>query len=179
MTNTVLNDAIINVLTHQFKKDVPKSHRTVENAGYVIYKVNGHFVVKNPKTDRNISVTQSHRYRYRYFAEYGYYSKHQKYCNTMDDVRKIDFVNCLNTPINSEYYSTFNAVPTIKKKYSKYRSGLHDAKWDIDYYNSCIERYKKEIEKLNNELIRCARERGKAEEKLSGIRKELGLTKTF
>lgn len=166
-----VNEAILKVLSTQYKKDAKEAHKIVETAGYEIYKSNGCFTIKNPKTYRYIQWTEC-RWRYNY-----------KLITTTKDIYfddwkdlKINFVNYLNKPINkdkqyinSEWFYTSKA----KEKYELLRS----LKWDIEYHTREVERQKALIEKAKKSIEYHERRIKEEKDSLEETRIKLGLKK--
>ena len=103
MNNTELNRAIYVILTTQFKKDAKEEHKMVENAGYEIWKNNGEWNIENPATHKSIRVSEI---KYRYMSnDYFRFFYHGYNTSILND--KIDFINCLNTPIKLRQYKYY------------------------------------------------------------------------
>ena len=162
-----INEAIYKVVTTQFKKDMGEAKKIVRGAGYTIVKWYGRgWNVKNEATGKIIYLT-SDGYSYKEFCINNRYIRVKR-----GEDCKIDFVNALNKPINKEWQSLrwVEARPT-KKKYEK----LSSAKWSLNWRRKDVEKTKREIARLQEELIRQTRNIVDAENNLTTVRRELGL----
>lgn len=166
-----VNEAILKVLSTQYKKDAKEAHKIVEAAGYEIYKSNGCFTIKNPKTYRYIQWTQC-RWRYNY-----------KLITTTKDIYfdnwkelKINFVNYLNKPINRDKERGDNMWGCSSKLKEKYDS-LCNHKMSIEYHTREIERQKALIEKTKKDIEYHERRIKEEKDSLEETRKKLGLKK--
>ena len=56
MKNTMLNEAIYTVLTTKYKKQAREAFKRVQDAGYEVYKNNGHFHIYNASTGKTIYI---------------------------------------------------------------------------------------------------------------------------
>lgn len=165
--NTTLNKAIATVLTHQYKKDAKEAHAIVENAGYGITKNNGHFEVYNRKTDKRIYVVENRLGRF-FIA----FNPHKRKVNFTE---KFDFVNCLETPLNKEYWDmVYNRSYGYTEGQMK-REALKSARWSVKYEMECLMKIDAEIEKLKKDRERRLEWLAKAKENLATKKKELGL----
>ena len=96
-----MNTAIWKVISNQYKKDCKDAHETVTSYGYEIFKWEGCYYVKNPKTDKQIHAK---------FVDYGYSCGHifSIYGNWLDNPIRVDnkhplrfdFVGYLEKPVN-------------------------------------------------------------------------------
>lgn len=166
-----INEAILKVITSQFKKDEPEAFKTVEKAGYRVYKVDGHFVVKNGETGRYVT-TNGHTPRYFGGGVYGYFVDrgwhYKQVAIAMGTRLKFDFVGCLEKPYPE--YRRPVARPTIEK----YRK-LQDAKRSVNYADERIEELQKKIQRLTDELVSAAEYRNQREHNLAIVKREIGL----
>lgn len=182
----LVNRAIIKVCTTQFKKDAKAEHELLEGYGYQIYKLNGRFSIQSP--NRTVSIEYVGNYRHNYKVVFGYYHVHYKYFKTYEDLFKFDFVNCLNTPINTEYYNLkqyeegWGGINDKHAKYEQIRNKLHNLKWNITWYNREVEDVQKKIESLQKQILSAQKDMlrykenaVKADVELVAYRKELGL----
>lgn len=161
-----LNEAIYTMFTTKFKKDAREAFDMIEKAGYKIWKNSGQWEIQNPKTGKYIYAGQpywNYKKGWVIVLHYGDCAKE------LDD--RIDFVNCLNTPIN-----------TAKRRYKRYpnkfqeqRDNLRMVKRDIVWKENSIKDNKAKIEATQNNLITAVEEKTKAEAKLKALRKEYGL----
>ena len=178
-TNEALNEAIWTVLTTQFKKEAKEAFKTVKENGYEVYKNGcGTWTVHNPHTRRSIHIEYGRYYR-RTTLFHGYYTTQSRTWKDATEERvvatKFDFVNCLKTYQNDEYYRTVNKDDrsTAKKKYER----LTGAKWSVKYENDRIAKIQADIAKLQAELIKATENKVKDEMTLKQVRQELGLVK--
>lgn len=165
-----LNEAIINVLLNQFKKYMSKEAiEMVEQAGYTIVKVQGGYEVKNPATRRWVQV-----------ETYGYRLKIFKVGQTVrmdrENLKKFDFVNYLNKPINEAWAEVnrvtyWGYVSPTREKISK----LRDAKNRIKWQRREMDEVKQKIANLQGRLEREIRYLVEYENELKETRKKLGL----
>lgn len=166
-TREELNKAIFKVLTTQFKKEMKEAVNTVEEAGYEIYKYNGHFNVRNPKTDKVIYASGNYNL---YIATNG--NAKRKVIDW-----KIDFVGMLEKPINKEWNERNWMRGIGSTDYKAKRRRLTDAKSSIEWKKRDIERKQAQILKLQEELLRDLKYQAQYEADLANVRKELGLTR--
>lgn len=167
-----LNKAMEMVLRTQFKKQVKEAHKIVEEAGYTINKIQGGYQITNPKTGRFIYIRQD---GYRKSIIHGYYNSQQRRIRSEADYQKFDYTGCLNKPINKDYYEQIlNEEHTAYHK-SEAMQKLKSAKWSLKYEEDRIARIQKDIEKLQQDLIRAAMAKARAIDKLNEVKKDLGL----
>lgn len=173
-----LNEAIMRVITSKFKKDAPEAFKAVSDAGYIMYKVDGHWVVKHPLTERYVTVTGGIRYLgcgvsgYRIDRGWNYRNSLIIYDGKGDLTTKFDFVGCLMTPYNREYYRIVNNA-TTRQKYDS----LKWAKQTVKYSDERIEEIQTKIDKLTRDLISAVENRAQAKIRLNEVRKNLNLKK--
>jgi hypothetical protein len=172
----LLNKSIREVITNQYKKDCPTAHEIVKDAGYEIYKYEGHYKVKNKETDKVVWFVYTE----------SYYGSDKICCSHRDNVKnndKFDFVNYLNKPFNVAYCQAqrTGGWRYQSKSQENYRT-LKDARWDVQYHADSIEEIKgkikklqEEMSKLENDIAYHAREQVRAEFELERVRKDLGL----
>lgn len=170
-TKEEVNKAIVKVLSTQYKKDAKEAHKIVEAAGYEIYKSNGCFVIKNPKTNKYIQWTLC-RWRYNYKL---IITTKDIYFDDWKDL-KINFVNYLDKPINRDKErgdNMWGCSSKLKEKYTR----LRDHKMMIEYYSKEIKRQKALIEKAKEEITRCEKRLREEKDSLEETRIKLGLKK--
>ena len=166
-----INEAILKVLSTQYKKDAKEAHKIVEAAGYEIYKSNGCFIIKNPETYKYIQWTECRRkYNYKLIT-----TTQDIYFDDWKDL-KINFVNYLNKPINRDKERRDNMWGCSSKLKEKYTL-LRDHKMMIEYYSKEIKRQKASIEKAKEEITRCEKRLKEEKDSLEETRKKLGLKK--
>lgn len=165
-----LNEAIYEVLTTQFKKDAKEAHKMLTDYGYEVKKYCGRWYVKNPTTQKEISAFYND-WRYSWFFCYGYDKR-------IPMNRKIDFVNCLNTPINKNVYNYSFYINNFQRNADKLKS----AKRSITYEEKRINEIKAEVQSLTerinvlqDRLVDATEEKGRRVRRLAEVRKELGL----
>ena len=165
-----LNEAIYEVLTTQFKKDAKEAHKMLTDYGYEVKKYCSRWYVKNPTTQKEISAFYND-WRYSWFFCYGYDKR-----TPMN--RKIDFVNCLNTPINKNVYNYSFYINNFQRNADKLKS----AKRSITYEEKRIKEIKAEVQSLTerinvlqDRLVDATEEKGRRVRRLEEVRKELGL----
>lgn len=98
--NETLNKAIYTVITTKYKKDAQEAHRLVESEGYVIYKDNGKFVVRNDKTCKTISGGIHPMWQYYIISikEAGYPTRVTRDFKHYAHTDKMNLVSYLDTP---------------------------------------------------------------------------------
>lgn len=175
--NEELNQAIWTVLSTQFKKQAKEAFKTVQENGYEVYKNGcGTWTVKNPHTDKTMHIEQG---CYRTILCYGRNSRRwNKLAEEQAIAKHFDFVNCLRTPHNREYYEveareSWRQESKSHEQYDRIKS----AKWSIQYETDRIAKIQKEIAKLQDELIRATESRVSDKARLENLRKEFGLVK--
>lgn len=177
-----LNDAIVNMLLVQFKNQLENNEvKIIENAGFVISKNDGHFVVRtvrdNEYYQREVCIKESYR-GFKVVTWNGYAQTEYKFKDIADIRLKFDFEGFLNAPINKEYAELrrtilyANRTDTQQKMYN-----LRSAKYSIKYAKADIEKTKEKIRELQEELEHDIRRQVDYEHDLAKVRKELGLAK--
>lgn len=137
-----LNEAIVDVITHQYKKDCPEAHSLVTSWGLKIFKYDGRFEVFNPETQKSAQVSHS-----------GYYidlSHNMGKPIKLERKHKIDYVSFLNTPVNRDKYED----DFVYSKYGQARRDLRDAKQKVKYNQEALDDAQKEFDKKLAELKR-------------------------
>ena len=161
-----LNEAIYIMFTTKFKKDAREAFDMIEKAGYEVWKSNGEWEITNPKTSKYIYATRPYWNYKKGWVKILHYGD----CATeLND--KIDFVNCLNTPIN-----------TAKRRHKRYpnkfqeqRDNLRMVKRNIVWKENAIKDYEAKIIATQKNLMRAVEEKVKVEAELKELRKEYGL----
>lgn len=174
---TYLNNAIIQVISHQYKKDVKQFHQIVEAAGYKIEKYDGCYRVSNPKT-----------YRYCYMIDTGFYSGRERWVLYWgshgygskviygDPINaKVDLTNMLNTPYNkwsgmTRWEQEGNHSKAMEK-YVQLKNYKQSYETQIDETNKILH----QISELQNRLIKETEYKVKCITKLNNYREEIGL----
>jgi len=171
MTEEV-NKAILEVITHQYKKDCPEAHKFVQSLGYTIKKVDGSFKVVNEITHKDVS------YKYYWRAESIYLSGQYTHFNS-----KINFVNYLNTPFNDYLYTKngygkyVDTKSDAVQKYEVLRLAKHNAKVCRDEIISQDAKLKRAIEDYQNQTKYYKEQAEKHDKEIEELRKKYGLTK--
>lgn len=177
-----LNDAIVNMLLVQFKNQLENNEvKIIENAGFLIAKNNGHFVVETVRDgeyyNREVCIKESYR-GFKVIVWNGYTQTEYKFKDIAEIRLKFDFVGFLTTPVNKAYAELLrtimyaNRTDTQQKMYN-----LRSAKNFIKYAKDDIEKTKKKIRELQEELECDIRRQVDYEHDLAKVRKELGLAK--
>ena len=162
-----LNEAIWKVIKNKYKKDAKEAHEMVSAFGYDIYKSDGHYTVRNENTHKSIYIYWD-SYR-KYSIQLGGQWKDQ----LKDKPCKVDFVGCLEKPINKEYRTT-NYYPHQSPAVDKY-DRIQRMKRDVEWENGQIAEIKKKIESLQDSLIYHARKQKDCENTLRQYKQELHL----
>ena len=183
-----MNKAILKVLTSKYKKDCKEEYKMIEEAGYEVCKWDGVFHITNRKLNKVISLYYCD---YVYYVggykpenrRYGYYAfehstQKRTRINDLEEVAKIDFVNCLNTPINTEYYKALDYERSFGPwSYASKLRQLREAKRSLRYETERVEKLKKEMEELQKTLEKAIVDREKEIAKYNSTMKKLGLRK--
>lgn len=175
MTDEV-NKAIIDVITHQYKKDCPEAHKLVNNLGYTIEKMNGEFTVINETTRKYVSYK-------RYWREERIYLNGQCEFANSEKMSKINFVKYLNTPFNSYLYTEngygkyVDTKSDAVRKYEVLRIAKHNAKFCRDEIISQDEKLKRAIEDYQRWTKYYKEQAEKHDKEIEELRKKYGLTK--
>lgn len=176
-TNEALNKAIWKVLVTKFKKDAKEAFEMVQDNGYEVCKNGcGTWTVTNPQTKKFIYLSYRNSYRIKSILYYGNYTSQSVQIGYKEEntiAAEFDFVNCLATPIN-KVWEEMRRKANISKSLEAYNK-LESAKWRRDYEEKQIEWLQAEIAKLQKELVRHAGFKVEAEQKVTEVRRELGL----
>lgn len=188
--NEALNQAIFTVLTTQYKKDAAEAFKLVKDAGYEYRKDDGRFeVVKVTNGDWRTSKwvrlgkLESRWRRNEKTGEYGYVKYRTLSTNAgrsevaPDKVEKINFVNLLETPVNTvwtklnwtSYYDQKSKAVAI------YEDKIKSPARMVKVYTEDIEKCQKQIEKLQADMLRYMKYKTEYEQKVIANKKELGL----
>lgn len=136
-----VNEAIVKVVTHQYKKECPEAHELLKEWGYKVTKYDGSFEVKHPKTYKKVTATL---YRW----EQVIYLKEKSQRIYPKNFDKVDYVEYLRTPLNRDKYEF------VYSKYRTARRNLRDAKWNVKYHQDALDDAQKEFDKKLAELKR-------------------------
>lgn len=168
MTNKrEVNNAITNVLFAKFKYQVAEEIRLIESAGYSVKKVGSTFKVSSPVTKKIVYMMNESNYRRTiYTIYYGCFREmFSKFSSKEEIAKSFDFVSCLDTNYNSDYWDQFYTY----RRYS-YESKRITDYLDIRYTRKC---YSDRIEWLQEQLT-------KAQKEVERLKKDLeGATKGF
>lgn len=165
-----INEAIFKVLTTKYKKDAKDAFKLVDEAGYRSFKEGGRFEVYNPETDRHIYVTEAYRRSY-YTVHTGMYMRQTTNFRREADMKAMDFVNCLEKPVNTEFY---REVPRGRAA-GVYESKIKMPRRMVKSYEDDIESCQKQIEKLQQRIIYATERKAKYEMEIREAKKELGI----
>ena len=166
-----INEAIYKVMSTQFKKDMGEALKVVEEAGYTVSKWDSRFYVKNPKTGRELCLRDT----YKGYAVHG--NGHVKCKFNWGKTCSMDLVGYLEKPFNNEWYKV-QAMQSDWRSATWYKwDRLRSAKWYIKYEKESIEKTKKKIAQLQQELEDAIRSQIRYEQNLVEVRKDLGLVK--
>lgn len=122
-----LRDAIITVLTSQYKYDAPEAFKTVKRAGYEVYKTDHKWVVRNPETYKTVYLS--------------YRGDKLMLFTGRGDIDKVDIIAYLNKPYNRDK----EAYP-----YEPSRTKVRDIWWAKRYVQTSAE----EVERLEKQLAK-------------------------
>ena len=175
-----INEAIYRALRVQFKKQLTEGELDIiKGAGFGIEKNNGHFVVhtnaNNRYGNRNVYIDEGYR-DYRVIAWNGYRERIYRFATYADILEKFDFEGFLRAPINEAYRDVYYYEPYRTATKDKVRR-LKDIKFRITYRKQDIEKVKKQIAELQENLERAIRWEMEAENDLKETRKAFGLVK--
>lgn len=165
-----LNEAILKVIRTQYKKDMGEALTIVEKAGYKVYKHAGDFYVRNEQTGKEVCLRERYRGGLKIVG-----NDCEKCHFDYDGVCRMDFVNYLNKPFNTDWYDvqarkTDWRTPT----YYKWQRLCH-ARNNVKYVEEDIAEITQKIAQLQETLDRCIQEKPRREQALVDVRKELGL----
>ena len=175
MNRQELNKAIWKVLNSKFKKDAKEAFKMVEDAGYEVYKDGwGYWVVANRENHRFIHLQDN---RYRTIIQHGPYVTHTHRCTEKETYAieiTFDFVGCLEKPVNQTWYDLRNGRKNKLTAVDKYNE-IKFQKRMAESYAEDIEKTKKQIEKLQAELVRQATCKAQYEAKVQASKVKFGL----
>lgn len=140
-----INEAILKVLTAQFKKDEPEAFEMVSNHGYKVSKWNGCWKVSNEATSRCLWGSENswwnsrlHRYAPCLHLRCGGSTLYDRKVWSAD---KFDYVGFLNKPINQyaidEKYKSWQEREWSEARRTYER--LKDYKLNIKFYEKSLE----------------------------------------
>ena len=171
-----LNDAMLKVMSTQFKKDAKTEHEIVESYGYKIYKYDGAFRIRNDKTQKCISLRPCNSYRYNWKLEYGDTYADEKRVKTLEELKVVDLVGILEKPRNNVYKSLqWGYVDDVHSKYRERKEQLRSAKWNVEYHSGRINDIQKKIAELQKDLVYESKQLARYETNLTNIKKEVGI----
>ena len=172
-----LNQAIIQVISNQFKKDAKEAHTQVEAAFYKIEKYNGHYRVTNPATHRYCYIVYSGHYMKgdRWVLYWGSTGQGRKeHYGDPADI-KVDLVNMLNTPYNKYMYECEWEHDGNRSEAMQKYVHLKSLKRDYQTYDVGMTQVLKDIDDLQKKLIKYTEQRVNCMTKLNNYRNEIGL----
>lgn len=174
-----LNEAILKVISTQYKKDAKEAHQIVEDAGYTISKNYGCYYVRNPKTHRYVCLEHKDGRYYKdyYDLNWGSMAHGNKRFNDPKDAAVFDFVNMLNKPYNRDGNPTPYTDTWNKSKAIESYSELKSLKRNIIQEENDIKSILSQIDTLQKKLIRATETKVKCAAKLDDFRKQCGLNK--
>ena len=166
-TREEVNNAILKVLTTQFKRDAKESHKIVEEAGYEIYKYGGSFGVKNPKTHNIVRIDFSRGFNSRGRVNL---RRNSKRFRSLEELKPIDFVGNLDTT-RKAYCEWLPYESEAHRKYDEIkRSDCMAMSYD-EYIKKTLDK----LASLQKDLIRYTQEKADYEQKARDARKKYGL----
>lgn len=157
----LLNRAIYEVCSHQFKKDCPEAHHIVENAGYEIRKCKGGYEVHSNDTYKTVCF--SHR---RFFVTNGFSNRR--------DAKKVNLVNYLNTPYNRKYWDLVRKRDTDSRCNPKIKRFL-ELRRNVSSAEDRIKMRKEQMARMADNLEEDIQRKIYRQNKLNEYRKEIGL----
>lgn len=173
---TELNAAIIDVMIHQFKKDMKESYKIVENAGLRITKYDGKFNISNDATHRWCYMTRiwdSWKGGYRYDVHWGVTNGNGRKSYKTNDPKTIpfDFYRMLNMAYGVSLYNYSYRSPAVEKG-----ERIRSKKYVIKSGQREIEVIKERIRKDQEKLISLVREVEEDKYELKELKKKYGLS---
>ena len=170
------NDALIKVMSTQFKKNAKAEHELVESYGYIIYKYDGSFRIRNDKTCKIISLRYTGSYRYSWVLDYGDTYADVKRVKSLEELKVVDLVGIREKPRNSVYKALqWGHVDDIHAKYSDLRESLRHAKWNVKYHTDRVVEIQRKMLTLQNELLAESKKLAKYSVALEACKKEIGI----
>ena len=166
-----LNEAIFEVITTKYKKDAEEAHEIVKNAGYEVFKRDGAYNISNPVMNKRIEV-ESDSYYWRmtlHFAvSYKTYGR--------EAAAHVNFVGYLETARNDAYSefihrNVYGVYDTAIEKYKTIRS----IKYSIMFEEKRIDKIKKQLESLQEELEDAYKAKAYSEMRLEKFKRECKL----
>ena len=169
-----INEAILKVISTQYKKDAKEAHQVVEAAGYTIEKRDGCYYVRNEKTYRYCYMINSGYYRQgaRWVLYWGSMGRGSKTYYGNPEHIKFDFIHMLNKRYNYAGHGDRNACTSAAKE--KW-TNICRLKCMVSSKQTETELILKEMEKLQKRLIETTECKVKYETDLNNQRKEYGL----
>lgn len=146
-----LNEAIFQVITHQYKKECEEAHAIVKAAGYTITKQYGCFYVRNPKTHKYVAFEPHVGNYYAYYELVWPTALHTRKYDSIPESMAFNFVAMLNTPYNRAWSDLqYERESLALCKYHNIRV----TKYEIANSESRIKELKKKIGALQEEMLR-------------------------
>ncbi len=161
----VLNKAIYEIITHKYVKECPEAHKIVKEAGYVIKKRDGGFLVKTPNS-RDVTG----EVRMCVFRGYNNSEITLNYIGGITLTDKIDFVGYLekadgrwNKKVsgnmqgnNKSAHSKYRILKHCKEAFSahldyyKYVVEHHESEKEVAWAKTCVERKLNDLCEIRN-----------------------------
>ena len=152
--NIELKNAILTVLRVAYKYEAPMAFKTVERAGYDIYKSNGMWTVRSTKTWKSLRLDRCGRLVLQKIVK-------------KENVEKVDLVNYLETPVNRAWFEVINrtdwwwSTPTQDKM-----KRLINAKDHLKYVEADMNKLAKELERARTRYVEATKDLLKERAKL-------------
>ena len=168
-TKEEINNAIYKVLITQYKQDAKEAHKIVKEVGYEVYKYDGSFGVRNPKSYRSVHIDFS-KYSNRGTLLIG--SKRKRFDSCVE-LKPVDFVGQLETTRTAWQDPYFDEESEALTKYHNIKHNEYMAK----SYDDDIKKTLEEIADLQKKIIRYTEYKAEYKAKAENYRKEYGLKK--
>ena len=170
------NEAIYKVITTKYKKDAQEAHAILKALGLEVYKSEGSFLVKHPKTYKRVEYSFQTGTIFLFTCGNGTSRiKDRGDC-------KIDFMKYLETPWNkahgeildsqSWYYTRYQRSKAIQKF-----NQIKETRVKIKEAGARIEKIKSQIEHLQNLLVDENLSKARYENDLATLIESFGLNK--
>lgn len=168
-----INEAIFTVITTKYKKDAKEAHKIIDEAGLEAYKRDGAYSVCDPETHKRIDCNILYGTIYLYTA--GQPVQRIKPQNG----QKVDYKHYLETPWNIDWQNVIYPHPWDRSgsKALQAYERIKDKKRMISNTKERIARIKRDLERLQNELIEENLDLARYENDLEALISSFGLTK--
>lgn len=161
MSREEINKAILKVITTQFKKDAKEEHKIVEDLGYEIFKMDGDYRIRNKRTNRGVY------YSYGWLKTYTTTYR----VGSIENIR-FDFYGYLET--TRKVYVEHDYWDDRSESVKRWES-LRSAKARIKYTQVDIDRARREIDRLLDDIERATSLKAQYEQELKELRQKYGL----